>query len=507
MASTASVRLWPLAIALATAPLAASAADSKTIVIAYGQEPTTLDPCDFESNPGLVSKGNVVQTLTDLDPRTADVVPLLATSWEKVDGRTWIFNLRDGVTYSDGHVFDGEAAAFGINRGMNTPEIACSDQAKVAEKLKVTVLAPNRIKIETDRDSPSLPRELAFLHLPSPATPAKQKTAIPIGTGAYTFVAWVHGQSIELKRRSTYWGKMPEVEGVKVLFRTEPLVRAQMVLTGEADLTYPVPEQLATNDDRTHEFSLSSVFYLRLPTNKPQFTDKRVREAVGLAIDKASLVKALLGRTAVPTESIVASTVNAYMPDRKPTPYDPAKAKQLLAAAKADGVPVGASIDFIAMVNQFTSSDEVVQSIEQNLQDVGLNVKLQIVDAAAWAKILFHPFPPNQKPKPTILSVKNRNSTGDGSLTFTSYLDSKGCCSATTDAKLDALINTARQTSDPAARTAAFRAASEYEADNDISLIPIAELQGLALVSRRITFQPNGQNEGMQLKLDDIHIN
>jgi peptide/nickel transport system substrate-binding protein len=503
---TSSVnRRWMWAVLLSVIPMAASAADPHSVVIAYAQEPVTLDPCDFESNPGLVTKGNIVQTLTDLDPQTTDVIPLLATSWKKVDDRTWTFDLREGVTYSDGHPFNAEAAAFGINRGMNTPEISCSDQAKVAEKLKVTVLGPNKIKIETDKKSPALPRELAYLHLPSPATPAKEKTATPVGTGPYTFVQWVHGQFIEVKRRDTYWGKMPEVDDAKVVFRAEPLVRAQMVMTGEADLSFPVAEQFVTNDDRTKEFSLSSAFYLRVPTNKPPFTDKRVREALRLSIDKVSMVKALLGRTAVPTENIVASTVNAYVGDLKPTPYDPAKAKQLLAAAKADGVPVDASIDFIAMVNQFTGSDEVMQYIEQNLQDVGFNAKLQIVDPAAWAKTLFHPFPPNQKP--TILAAKNRNMTGDGSLTFTSYVDSNGCCSATMDPKIDALIDTARQTSDPAARAAAFQAATRYEVNDDLSIIPIADLRGLALVSKRIRFQPNGQIEGMQLLLEDIHFN
>src|SRR5208283_5262918 len=148
----------------------------------------------------------------------------------------------------------------------------------------------------------------------------------------------------------SYWGALPEVEGAKVIFRAEPFVMAQTVLRGEADLAFPIAPQFGTHDARTKEFSLSSTFFLRIPTDKPPFTDKRVREALRLAIDKATLVKSLLGQTATPTESVVASTVNAYLPERAATPYDPAKARELLAAAKADGVPVGASIDYIGMI-------------------------------------------------------------------------------------------------------------------------------------------------------------
>ncbi len=481
----------------------ALAVDGKNLVIAFHTEPTTIDPCDLEADGGFVVNENVVQTLTDLDPKTSDVVPLLATSWTQENENTWVFKLRDGVTFSDGTPFNAEAAAWGINRGMNTPEITCSDQAKVAEKLKVSVVDPMTIRVVTEKASPTLPREFAFMHMPSPkSTPAKEKTAAPVGTGAYQFVEWKPGEQIVLKRRDSYWGTPPAVEGVTVLFRPEPSVRAQMVQTGEADIAYTVPPQFATTDDRTKEFALNAIFFLRLSTTIPPLNDIRVREAVRAALDKQNGVKALMDRIAVPTDNDVAESVNAYLPGYKEDGYNPDKAKQLLAAAKADGVPVDAKIDFIAMTSQFSGSAEIMSYLAQNLQDVGLNINLQTVDPKAWADILFTRSTPTDRP--IILAARNRQPTGDASPTFTSYMDMGGCCAASRDATLAGLIDTARREADQAARRTAWQKAAEYEYTKDVSVLPVADLKGLMLLSNRIEYQPNGQTDGMQLRLGDI---
>jgi peptide/nickel transport system substrate-binding protein len=204
------------------------------------------------------------------------------------------------------------------------------------------------------------------------------------------------------------------------------------------------------------------------------------------------------------TDNAVASSINAYMQDYHAPGYDPDKARELLAAAKQDGVPVDKKIDLVAMADQFTGSSEIMQNIAQNLQDVGLNVDLQVVDPAAWAKILFRRSTPTDRP--IILAAKNGNTTGDGSPTFTSYMDKNGCCAATDDDQMAQLIEKARQQADPAARRDAWHQAAMYQYTKDLSILPIAELVGLMLISSRIDYQPTGQTEDMQLKLGDIRF-
>ena len=179
------------------------------------------------------------------------------------------------------------------------------------------------------------------------------------------------------------------------------------------------------------------------------------------------------------------------------------KAKQLIAEAKADGVSVNREINFVGMANQFTYSDEAFQYLVQNLNDVGLNVKLTIVDPVRWAEILFHEYDVD-KENPIILAVKNRNPTGDSSITLTSYVDPNGLCSESKDMILAGIIDKARQTVDPEARTATFREAHAYLYEKDISIIPVAELLALMVISDRIDYTPNSQSFGMQLKLSEI---
>jgi peptide/nickel transport system substrate-binding protein len=494
-----------LAAGLAWSLAAGSAlAQNHDLVIAFHTEPTTIDPCDLEAAGGFAVNENVVQTLTDLDPATSDVIPLLATSWTQDSPNTWTFKLREGVTFSDGSPFNAEAAVWAINRGMNTPEITCSDQAKIAEKLTAEALDATTIRVVTEKPSPSLPREFAFRHMPSPtSTPAKEKTASPVGTGAYAFVEWKPGESITLQRRDDYWGTQPAAEKVTVLFRPEPSVRAQMVQTGEADIAYPVPPQFATTDDRTKEFPVSAMFFVRLSTTIPPLDDIRVRQAIRAAFDKATGVKVLLDRIAVPSDNVVAANVNAYIPDyQDPIGFNLDKAKELIAAAKADGVPVDTKIDFIHQTNQFNGSAEIMGYLAQNLQDLGLNINLVVVDAKAWADILFTRSTPTDRP--IILSARNRQPTGDASPTFTSYMDLTGCCAATKDETLAGLIDAARQEADPQKRREAWQKAAMYEYTDDVSVLPIAELKGLMLLSNRIDYEPDGQTDGMQIRLGNV---
>jgi ABC-type oligopeptide transport system substrate-binding subunit len=85
-------------------------------------------------------------------------------------------------------------------------------------------------------------------------------------------------------------------------------------------------------------------------------------------------------------------------------------------------------------------------------------------------------------------------------------MDKNGCCAATDDDQMAQLIEKARQQADPAARRDAWHQAAMYQYTKDLSILPIAELVGLMLISSRIDYQPTGQTEDMQLKLGDIRF-
>ena len=147
-----------------------------------------------------------------------------------------------------------------------------------------------------------------------------------------------------LTRFDGYWGEKPQVEKATYIWRGESAVRAAMVATGEADIAPSIAPQDAT--DPATDFSY---FDRRPPTSGstsaiPPLNDVRVRKALNLAIDREAMVGTILSKDVVPATQFVVPSINGYNPNLKPWPYDPEQAKDLLAEAKADGVPVDKEI-------------------------------------------------------------------------------------------------------------------------------------------------------------------
>lgn len=478
----------------------------KSIKLVIATEVLSADPNDMERGDALVFAGNVCQTLTDIDPYTSEVTPLLALSWEQSNSNTWLFHLRKGVKFQDGTPFNAESVVFSVNRALNNTKIANTDKSKVAETVMPSVVDDYTVKLVTDVFAPNLPREMAYCHISSPtATPADKKTDNPIGTGPYKFVEWKRGQYIQVVRWDGYWGEKPEVEKATVVFRDEASIRAQMVIKGEADLAVPITPEFATNDGRTVSFLNSSTFFLRLPLYVPPFDDIRVRQAVQYAVDKEAIAKYILNGTGVASNNCLPESNNGFIIDDKYPKFDPEKAKTLLEAAKKDGVDVSREVRLVGMINQFPYSSEVLQYVTQNLNDVGFNIKLNIAESASWVDTLFHNYDTNMQP--TILSVKHRNAMGDASPTLAAYAAKDGMCSESQDLVLDSMISDAQKTLDSKSRAKAFQDAFEYLYTKDISLVPELELRSLMIISDRINYVPNSQSYGMQLKLSDISFN
>jgi peptide/nickel transport system substrate-binding protein len=476
-----------------------------SLTIAINVEPQGVEPCNYENAAAIPLKYNVVQALTNLDARTSAVDPLLAVSWDHTSATTWIFHLRTHVKYQDGTPFTASTAAYGINRALNNTKVSCSDTAKIAAGVKVTPSAvdPQTLRISTNIPDPILPREISYVDLVSPRTPMDQQTSDPIGTGPYKWVTWKRGSYYEIKRWNGFWGKAGEFTSVRVVFRSEDSVRADMVKTGEADIALPVLPQDVDSGSDAKTFPIDSTVFYRLPEQSAPFDDRRVREAVQYALDKKLIASALLQQTGRPYGQIVTDAVNGNDPGYQAPSYDPGKARQLLAQAKAAGVPVGRSINLVGQTDQFQNSQEVLQAVYDDLRAVGFNVHLQQVDPAQWKQLLFKPFPKNQTP--TILQTLHKNVSGDASSSFTSYISQSGCCGTARSTYLDALIARAGGASG-AKRTALYRQAARYEYTQDISVVPLATMSDLVLVSDRVTFQPTRLTASYEMDLADVHL-
>ncbi len=81
----------------------------KIVTVVLSEEPEGLDGCNANrSTVGRVAKQNIVETLTEIDPKDGNITPRLATSWSKVNATTWRFELRQGVKFHDGAPLNAE---------------------------------------------------------------------------------------------------------------------------------------------------------------------------------------------------------------------------------------------------------------------------------------------------------------------------------------------------------------------------------------------------------------
>ncbi|MCH9673678.1 MAG: peptide ABC transporter substrate-binding protein [Gammaproteobacteria bacterium] len=468
--------------------MSANAAGEVTVVLS--EEPHVVEPCSSStSNIGRVVKQNIVETLTEIDPKDGSVTPRLATSWKQLDKNTWRFELRKGVKFHDGADFNAEAAAYAINRTLDKT-LDCEVRTKFFGSLALTtkVHGEYSLDIATDKPAPILPTMMGTMTVMSPNTPMGKITRDPIGTGPYTLKNWDVGKEIVLERFSGYWGEQPVVERARYIWRSESAVRAAMIATGEADIAPNIAVQDATDPDMDVSYPNSETSRLRIDTTLAPLTDRRVREALNLAIDRDAIRGSIFSKDVIPATQLVVPSINGHNPELKVWPYDPARAQKLLAEARAAGVPVDKEILLLGRINIYPNATEVLEAIQAMLQGVGFNVKLKMIEVAEWVDMLTKPYAEDRPP--TLQQSQHDNNNGDAVFTVFNKYHSEGAQSTMSDSGVDALIVKAEAATGMERRDL-FRDAFKRINDDVIADVPMYHMVGYTRVGKRIRYQPS----------------
>jgi peptide/nickel transport system substrate-binding protein len=275
----------------------------------------------------------------------------------------------------------------------------------------------------------------------SPNTVEGERTRDPVGTGPYRFVSWTPGTSVVLERNEDYWGEEPEVEKVTYVFRGESAVRAAMVAAGEADIAPNIAVQDATDPSTDFSYFNSETSSFRIDVNKPPLDDLRVRKAMNLAIDRDAMIGTIFSEDVVKATQMVVPSINGYNPNLTPYPYDPEQAKELIAAAEADGVPVGDEITLIGRLEIYPNATEAAEATMAMLQDVGFNVKLNMLEVGEWVDVYTKPYAEDRPPQ--LVQTQHDNNNGDAVFTVFFKYHSDGAQSVLSNQELDALIEKA----------------------------------------------------------------
>ncbi|OBB22891.1 peptide ABC transporter substrate-binding protein [Mycolicibacterium peregrinum] len=475
--------------------------DPDTLRIVISQEPPTLEPCESSlTSTGIVVRSNITEPLIERDPDTGDLQPLLSTAWRQTAPDQWTFEIRSGVTFSDGAPFTAKDAAFSIDRAVNS-DLQCNVDGYVFGDDKLVVAAPdeNTVTIATPKSDPILPLRISFVEIVPSGTSTTEKVREPIGTGPYAIADWEYGQKLLLKRNDRYWGAKPAFARAEYQWRSEGSVRAAMITNDEADIATSLgPEDGA--GDRGVPFQNNETTALRMQAVEAPLNDIRVRQAINYSVNRTGIVKALFRGLGEPASQLIPSGVVGYNDQLPLWPHDLDKAKALIAEAKADGVPVDRQIRLIGRTAQFPKISETIEVLQSEFAEIGLNVKIEMMDTAGQLQYQLRPFPADTGPY--LLMIMHGNQAGDAAFTMDQYMLSEGPQSAYGTPEFDGKIRAAEALTGQA-RQDTFAKLFAEEPQQIMQFAYIAHMKGILGKSPRVNYTPNSAT-GDEMRLSEM---
>ena len=375
---------------LAFATNAPLAQQKDTVTIGVAVEPPHLDPSAHVA--GTIREivyANVYQGLM-LTDETGKEYTALAESVEVSDDQlTYTFKLREGVTFHDGSAFDSSTVKFSLDRARG-PESVNAGKRLFDPIESIETPDALTVVIKLSRPVGSFLYDLgsADAIMVSPAS-ADNNVQNPIGTGPFKFDRWVKGDRIELSRYDGYWGEPAKFS--KATFRIIPDAQAQVAAlqTGEVD-AFPVmgaPETLAQfeNDDRFKVVvgQTQGEVMLSLNHRREPFSDVRVRRALTHAIDRDAIIAGAVAGYGTPIGSHFPPSDPDYVDLTGMYPYDPAKARELLAEAGAS------SISAQLVLPPFPYARRAGEIIQAMLMDVGVTTQIEVFQGPQWLSQVF----------------------------------------------------------------------------------------------------------------------
>lgn len=364
-------------------------AAAQTLRIGLQEDPDTLDGARNWSFVGRNVMTSICDKLVDIAP-DASIVPMLATSWEtSADGKAITFKLRPGVRFHDGEPFDAAAVKFSLDRALTLPD--SRRKSEISAISKVEVIDPLTVRV--DMATPFSPLLAQFADRAGIMVSPKAAQALgdqfgnkPVCAGPYRFVERVPQDRIVLERFADYWDKERYfIQKVVFLPMPDATVRFANLRAGQLDMIERIaPTDLDTlrTSGKLASASITGLGYQGITfniangarANNPFGTDKRVRAALDLALDRNILNQVanngafVLGNQPQPPASF-------YYDQAQPVPgRDVARAKALLKEAGA------VNPTLTLLVPNADADRQAAEIIQSMAKEAGIEVKLQLTE-------------------------------------------------------------------------------------------------------------------------------
>ncbi len=517
-------------LCVAVLALAGGAARAATFRWAEAADAASFDPYTRDEAMQLSLTGNVYEPLVRRNAAMAPE-PALATAWERLTPTRWRFHLRAQVRWQDGSAFSADDVVFSAARVLSPQSLMRGEVGAMIAATRVDALT---VDLDTRVPDPILPLEITTWYILPKAWTEAHDAAEPaplarggenyltrhaMGTGPYTLAVREPDRRTVLERNPLWWDAPDSlVERAELSVLSAATTRVAALESGEVDLITGVPPQDAGFVSRTNGLGLIEQPELRtiflgmdqgrdalvksdLTSGNP-FRDRRVRQALALAIDERAIAAKVMQGHAQPTWLMWAPGVNGYNPalDHRPL-ADPARARALLAEA---GYPDGFSVGLDCPNDRYVMDEAICTALVPMLARIGVHVTLSAQPKARFFAEIGPPAyhtsfyllgwsPATYDALNVLVNLAGSRNGISGTVNYAGY----------SNPALDALIDRIATEADPVRRQAAIDDAARLLQD-DVAYIPLHQ-QVLLWAARAGVDLPLPANGFMPLRLVRLH--
>jgi ABC-type transport system substrate-binding protein len=472
-------------------------------------EPPHIDPQRMADFGSFSVTSQVYSTLTILDDKL-QIVPYAAKSWTvSPDGLTWTFKLRDNLVFHNGRKADANDVKYSLSR-LASPDsrspssfLLLSDVVgfeavnKQGEKELSGVRVVDPLTVEIKLQSPPKGDLATRLSHISMAIIAKEAVEAggqnwaetnPIGTGPWKLKEWAHRSKVVYDAFPQFFEGKPKVDRLEMPIVPEAATQLAMYQNGELDVVlvpigdYPRLKADPRFSKEMKVWDRAQVQFLALnPRVYAPFKDVRVRQAFAQAIDKQKVINQVFHGLYIPSNGMLPPGVPGFDAGLKALPYDPARAKQLLADA---GFPDGKGLPPLTMtVNPVTGDYRMMaEPIAAMLKDtLGVSIEVQLQEFASFTAAM------NRRDALASFMTGWSATTLDAGYFHELWLYSKSPLNRVNyeSAAFDKLIEQANSAPDKARRIGFIKQADEL-ITKDVPLIPVMYTRFVYLISPKV---------------------
>jgi peptide/nickel transport system substrate-binding protein len=372
-----------MTVVMWTAPAQAE----KTLRVAVNALPQFLGhPFASTARPTVFTTGAIYDGLVKFDG-DGTLMPWLAVAWENVDDYTWRFTLRDGVTFSNGTPLTSDSIKAAVDWLTSDASVRDGVRGEIQFLKGVRILDRLTAEITTTTPVPNMPNytgSLIMVDAPRFRELGRQGYAeAPVGTGPFKAENW-GASKITMTANESSW-HAPKLDRLEIIAMPDISGRVQALLSGRVDVAIGLgpDERLSVEAGGAVskgwlDPSVAAITFVTV--HGGPLADVRVRQALNYAVDKQAIITNLFGGATTPATQGVSHQAYGYNPDLKPYPYDPEKAKVLLADA---GYPDGFAFEFLTQTG-LGSSTLLFQQVAADLARVGVYMEIRQLPASAY---------------------------------------------------------------------------------------------------------------------------